>query len=47
MPSGRTGWLGSSQINQGFLYGGLVGLIVLVIVQLFLAPSWAELERTP
>jgi MFS transporter, NRE family, putaive nickel resistance protein len=40
------GWLGSSLINRGFLYGGLVGLIVLVLVQLFLAPGQAELERT-
>ena len=36
------GWLGSSFANRDFLFGGLVGLGLLVIVQVWLSPK----ERT-
>lgn len=33
------GWLGSAFPGQSFLYGGLIGLAILVVVQLILAPG--------
>jgi len=43
------GWLGSSFPGQSFLYGGLIGLALLAIVQLTLAPQgtlgWAFAEH--
>ena len=32
------GWFGSSFTNRDFLYGGLIGLVLLVIVQVWLSP---------
>ncbi len=32
------GWLGSRLSNRDFVFGGLVGLVLLIVVQLFLAP---------
>jgi MFS transporter, NRE family, putaive nickel resistance protein len=33
------GWLGSSATNRDFLFGGLVGLVLLIVVQVFLTPK--------
>jgi predicted MFS family arabinose efflux permease len=39
------GWLGSSLTNRGFLYGGLIGLLLLIVVQVFLVPRGSEHEK--
>jgi MFS transporter, NRE family, putaive nickel resistance protein len=39
------GWLGSSFASQNYLFGGLVGLALLIVIQIFLAPRDTSLIR--
>jgi MFS transporter, NRE family, putaive nickel resistance protein len=39
------GWLGANLTNRSFLYGGLVGLVLLIVVQVFLIPRDSEHEK--